>query len=61
MYIYVQFIAKGRDCSALFPSVVKNVAVQNMEVKRLVYDYLIYYANKEQELALLAVNTFQVS
>jgi vesicle coat complex subunit len=55
----IGFIAKGRDCSALFPSVVKNVAVQNMEVKRLVYDYLIYYANKEQELALLAVNTFQ--
>jgi AP-3 complex subunit beta len=55
----IGFIAKGRDCSSLFPSVVKNVAVPSMEIKRLVYDYLIYYANKEQELALLAVNTIQ--
>ncbi|ORX86065.1 hypothetical protein BCR32DRAFT_290291 [Anaeromyces robustus] len=55
----VGFIAKGRDCSALFPSVVKNVAVNSLEVKRLVYDYLIRYASTEQELALLAVNTFQ--
>ncbi|ORX53726.1 hypothetical protein BCR36DRAFT_582007 [Piromyces finnis] len=55
----IGFIAKGRDCSALFPSVVKNVAVTSLEVKRLVYDYLLHYANKEQELALLAINTIQ--
>ena len=52
-------ISKGRDVSSLFPNVVKNVICPNTPVKRLVYMYLIHYAEFEQDLALLSINTFQ--
>lgn len=49
----------GRDVSSFFPDVVKNVVVESAEVKKLVYMYLIHYAEQNQELALLSINTFQ--
>lgn len=52
-------IAKGRDASGLFPSVVKNVVSKNIEVKKLVYVYLVRYAEEQQDLALLSISTFQ--
>jgi len=52
-------IAKGRDASELFPSVVKNVVSKNIEVKKLVYVYLVRYAEQQQDLALLSISTFQ--
>jgi len=52
-------IAKGRDASDLFPAVVKNVVSKNAEVKKLVYVYLVRYAEEQQDLALLSISTFQ--
>ncbi len=52
-------IAKGKDASDLFPAVVKNVVSKNMEVKKLVYVYLMRYAEEQQDLALLSIATFQ--
>jgi len=52
-------IAKGRDASELFPAVVKNVVSKNIEVKKLVYVYLVRYAEQQQDLALLTISTFQ--
>ncbi|KAJ2844181.1 AP-3 complex subunit beta, partial [Coemansia erecta] len=52
-------IAKGHDASEYFADVVKNVASGNMEMRRLVYMYLLRYAEQEPDLALLSVNTFQ--
>ncbi|KAJ2573112.1 AP-3 complex subunit beta, partial [Coemansia sp. RSA 1836] len=52
-------VAKGFDASEYFADVVKNVASGNLEVRRLVYIYLLRYAEQEQDLALLSVNTFQ--
>nr|XP_012153777.1 PREDICTED: AP-3 complex subunit beta-2 isoform X2 [Megachile rotundata] len=52
-------IAKGRDASELFPAVVKNVVSKNIEVKKLVYVYLVRYAEDQQDLALLSISTFQ--
>ena len=52
-------ISKGRNVASLFPQVVKNVVCPDVEVKRLVYMYLIHYAEFEQDLALLSINTFQ--
>ena len=49
----------GRDVSSFFPDVVKNVVVESTEVKKLVYMYLIHYADQNQELALLSINSFQ--
>lgn len=33
MYVCVQMVAKGKDCSDLFPAVVKNVVSKNSEVR----------------------------
>nr|XP_033198035.1 AP-3 complex subunit beta-2 isoform X2 [Bombus vancouverensis nearcticus] len=55
----IGMIAKGRDASELFPAVVKNVVSKNIEVKKLVYVYLVRYAEDQQDLALLSISTFQ--
>ncbi|KAJ2711769.1 AP-3 complex subunit beta [Coemansia spiralis] len=52
-------VARGLDASEHFADVVKNVASGSLEVRRLVYIYLLRYAEQEQDLALLSVNTFQ--
>uniref|UniRef100_A0A674PF19 AP-3 complex subunit beta n=1 Tax=Takifugu rubripes TaxID=31033 RepID=A0A674PF19_TAKRU len=55
----VGLIAKGKTASELFPAVVKNVASKNIELKKLVYVYLVRYAEEQQDLALLSISTFQ--
>ncbi|KAL2099800.1 hypothetical protein ACEWY4_004194 [Coilia grayii] len=55
----VELIAKGKNVPELFPSVVKNVASKNIELKKLVYVYLVRYAEEQQDLALLSISTFQ--
>ncbi|CAH2232908.1 jg12305, partial [Pararge aegeria aegeria] len=55
----IGMIAKGRNASDLFPAVVKNVVSKNIEVKKLVYVYLVRYAEEQQDLALLSISTFQ--
>lgn len=52
-------ISKGKDVSEFFPDVVKNVASKSLEVRKLVYIYILRYAEQEQDLALLSINTFQ--
>jgi AP-3 complex subunit beta len=44
-----------------FSSIVKNVASPNLEIKKLVYIYLIHHAEQEPDLALLSINTIQKS
>ncbi|KIM27499.1 hypothetical protein M408DRAFT_24439 [Serendipita vermifera MAFF 305830] len=55
----IAMISKGRDVSEFFAQVVKNVASSNMEVRKLVYIYILRYAESEPDLALLSINTFQ--
>ncbi|EGN98995.1 hypothetical protein SERLA73DRAFT_168569 [Serpula lacrymans var. lacrymans S7.3] len=55
----IALISKGRNVSSYFPQVVKNVASQNLEIRKLVYIYLLRYAEHEPDLALLSINTFQ--
>ncbi|KAF9565363.1 hypothetical protein CPC08DRAFT_784525 [Agrocybe pediades] len=55
----VGLISKNRNVSTYFASVVKNVASPNLEVRKLVYIYLLHYASYEPDLALLSINTFQ--
>ncbi|KAL8137462.1 hypothetical protein V2J09_003463 [Rumex salicifolius] len=52
-------IAQGIDVSNFFPQVVKNVASQSLETKKLVYLYLLHYAEKRPNEALLSINCFQ--
>ncbi|KAF9581376.1 AP-3 complex subunit beta-2 [Lunasporangiospora selenospora] len=55
----IAMTSKGRDVSEFFPDVVKNVASTSLEVRKLVYIYILRYAEQEQDLALLSINTFQ--
>jgi len=48
----------GKDVSSLLADVVKNGQTANLELKKLVYLYLINYAKSQPDLAILAVNTF---
>lgn len=55
-------MSKGRDASEFFSDVVKNVVVKGVEVKKMVYMYLVHYADANptcRELALLSINSFQ--
>ncbi|KAJ3140785.1 AP-1 complex subunit beta-1 [Geranomyces variabilis] len=47
----------GNDMSPLFPDVVACMNVPVLEVKKMVYLYLINYARSKPELAVMAVNT----
>ncbi|KAI3410219.1 Beta-adaptin-like protein [Psidium guajava] len=48
----------GKDVSSLFTDVVNCMQTENLELKKLVYLYLINYAKSQPDLAILAVNTF---
>jgi len=48
----------GKDVSSLFMSVIKCMQTPNIEMKKLVYLYLMNYAKSQPDLAILAVNTF---
>lgn len=52
-------MARGIDCSEFFADVVKKVASPTLEIKKLVYIYLLRYAESEPDLALLSINTIQ--
>ncbi|KAI9001544.1 adaptin N terminal region-domain-containing protein [Trametes punicea] len=55
----IALISRGRNVSEFFAQVVKNVASHNLEIRKLVYIYLLRYAEQEPDLALLSINTFQ--
>lgn len=55
----IALISLGKDASTFFPDVVKNVVATSLDVKKLVYLYLVHYAEHKQDLALLAINSFQ--
>ena len=55
-------LSKGKEVSDFFPDVVKNVIVKSIEVKKMVYNYLVHYAdynNTCRDIALLSINSFQ--
>jgi len=49
----------GKDVSALFADVVNCIQTDNIELKKLVYLYVLNYAKAQPELAILAINTFR--
>jgi len=55
-------ISKGRDVSDFYPHVVKLVGANSLEVRKMVYMYLVQYADHDattRELSLLSINAFQ--
>ncbi|KAK5060014.1 hypothetical protein LTR84_009898 [Exophiala bonariae] len=57
----IAMIYQNKPCLPYFSSVVKNVANPNIEIKKLVYIYLLHYAESDPDLALLSVNAIQKS
>eukprot|EP01132_Coremiostelium_polycephalum_P011829 gene11829-14469_t len=57
----IAMMSKGRDVSEAFPAVVKNVIAKNLELKKLVYMFLVHYSEVEPDSALLSINTIQRS
>ncbi|KAL7409699.1 adaptin N terminal region-domain-containing protein [Mrakia frigida] len=55
----VALISKSHDASSFFAVVVKNVSSPSLELRKLVYIFLLRYAEGEPDLALLSINTFQ--
>lgn len=48
----------GKDVSTLFPDVLNCMQTDNLELKKLVYLYLMNYAKNQPDMAIMAVNTF---
>ncbi len=62
MKLLLAMLSKGKDIPEFFPDVVKNVVVRSIEVKKMVYIYLVHYADFNdscREIALLSINSFQ--
>ncbi|EZF30434.1 hypothetical protein H101_05932 [Trichophyton interdigitale H6] len=57
----ISLMYRAEPCLPFFSSVVKNVASPNIEVKKLVYIYLLHHAEAEPDLALLSINAIQKS
>mmetsp|Transcript_18641 Transcript_18641/g.33694 ORF Transcript_18641/g.33694 Transcript_18641/m.33694 type:complete len:877 (+) Transcript_18641:16-2646(+) len=49
----------GKDVSSLFAPVIKCMVTSDIELKKLVYLYIINYAKSQPELAILAVNAIR--
>jgi AP-3 complex subunit beta len=52
-------MSKGRNMEVFFAQVVKNVVATSIEIRKLVYIYLLRYASTNSDLLLLSINTFQ--
>lgn len=55
----IDAMTRGKDVSILFPEIVKNMETPDMELKKLIYLYILNYAKKKPHLSILAVNTFR--
>jgi vesicle coat complex subunit len=54
-------MSRGTDVSSYFASVIQLIASPNLEIKKLVYIYLLRYAESNPDLALMSINTIQKS
>jgi AP-3 complex subunit beta len=54
-----QSISKGKDVSVYFPEVVKSIITDTHDVKKLVYTFILHYAERKQDEVLLSINSFQ--
>ncbi|KAL6232671.1 hypothetical protein BDW75DRAFT_217201 [Aspergillus navahoensis] len=57
----ISLMYRSEPSIPFFSAVVKNVASANLEVKKLVYIYLVHHAETEPDLALLSINAIQKS
>ncbi|CAG8651960.1 561_t:CDS:2, partial [Cetraspora pellucida] len=48
----------GNDMSSLFPDVINCMQISVLEIKKMVYLYLINYSRTKPDLAVMAIPTF---
>ena len=48
----------GKDVSALYPDVANCMQTDNLELKKLVYLYMMNYSKSQPDMAIISVNTF---
>ncbi|KAJ6234964.1 ap-1 complex subunit beta-1 [Anaeramoeba flamelloides] len=53
----IAYMTVGKDVSDLFTEVLNSLQTKDLEIKKLVYLYLMKYASKKSEQAILVVNT----
>jgi len=54
----IHAMTAGKDVTSLFPDVIKCIITKDLELKKLVYLYLITHAKDFPETTILAVNAF---
>jgi AP-3 complex subunit beta len=54
-----QLISKAHPVASFFPHVIKLVSTPTLELRKLIYIYILRHAESEPDLALLCINTFQ--
>ena len=54
----IAYMTLGIDVSRLYPEMVKASRTDDLVMKKMIYLYLTNYAEQNQELAILAINTF---
>ncbi len=52
-------MTRGKDVSMLFIDIEKNIHTSDMELKKLIYLYLMSYAKSHPDKAILAINTLR--
>ncbi|KAF3384286.1 AP-3 complex subunit beta-2 [Penicillium rolfsii] len=57
----ISLMYRSEPSLTFFSAVVKNAASPNLEIKKLVYIYLVHHAEAEPDLALLSINAIQKS
>ncbi|PWN49485.1 ARM repeat-containing protein [Violaceomyces palustris] len=55
----IAMISKSRDASQFLPAVLKLTSSASIDVRKLVYIILLRYANRNPDLTLLSINSFQ--
>jgi len=49
----------GKEVSSLFPEMINSMQTGNLELKKLVYLFVINYSKSQPDLAVMGVNTFR--
>lgn len=52
-------MTRGKDVSMLYSDIVRNMETSNMELKKLIYLYIINYSKIVPDMAILAINSFR--
>jgi hypothetical protein len=55
----ISYMTNGKDVSSLFMDVLKNITTTSLQLKKLIYLYVMSYAKTHPDLAILGVNTFR--